>query len=450
MPALPLGRTAFERVRGSMPRVPVVNFIVEKSPTEKQGMVFQSRRPLVRVAEVGSGPVRAVMEREGILGGVRLTVSGGRVYAGTSSVGDLSGAGAVSIAASATRALFAAGAGMVSWDGSTFAAVSFPDGAGVTKVVYLAGYFVALRAGTQRWYFSVDGVTWDGLDYASAENEPDSLRDAIDVGDTLVLIGTRTTEFWAKTGDANLPFQAIQQRVFEYGAIATGCASAADNTHFWIGDDGIVYRAGNVPEPISDDGHTADILASTSWAAYLLLDERHKLLCVRLDTKTLVFDITSGGWSEFETYGRPTFRASCADETIFGDDETGHLWSFGKSFSDEGVMERRLAGGFPIDGGTVGIDVLRMRIEVGQATDLIGDYVEPVIEMRVSDDLGRTWGEWDAEGLGEQGDYRVMPEWRALGSFDYPGALFEFRMTDPVTVRISDATVNEASGGRSR
>lgn len=452
MPALPLGRSAYERTRGSFPRLPVVNFIAEKSPTEEGGLAFQSRRGLSEDEVVGVGPVRAVYEEDGVLSGARVVVSGTRVYVNGAMVGTLSGSGPVSIAGNATQIVVAAGAAMVLWNGTTFSTVSFPDVANVSRVTFLAGYFLAIRAGSQRIYFSAlnDALSWDGLDYFAAENEPDELRDLIVTNDILVPIGTATTEFWARTGNADLPFQAIQQRVFQVGVIAAGCSIAEDNTHFWVGDDAIVYRAGNVPEPISDDGHTADILASTERSMFLVKDERHKLLCIRLDAKTLVFDITGGAWSEFASVGRSNWRAHCSNGSIMGDDETGTLWRFAGYVENGGPLERRISAGFPVNGGSVQIDNIRLRVEVGQATDLVGDYADPSIEMRFSDDFGKTWTDWDATELGEQGDYRIIPEWRALGMVDYPGGIFEFRMTDPIPFRFSQALVNEAGGGRGR
>jgi hypothetical protein len=37
-----------------------------------------------------------------------------------------------------------------------------------------------------------------------------------------------------------------------------------------------------------------------------------------------------------------------------------------------------------------------------------------------------------------------------LGMFDDPGMLFEFRMTAPVSFRLSSVEVNASGGGRSR
>jgi hypothetical protein len=98
----------------------------------------------------------------------------------------------------------------------------------------------------------------------------------------------------------------------------------------------------------------------------------------------------------------------------------------------------------------VQIDNLRMVCEVGTTPNLSGTYAEPVVEMGYSDDTGNTWSEYEAESIGQQGQYRQRVEWRALGMFDDPGVLFRFRITDPVSFRVSGVGVNEATGGRSR
>ena len=452
MPDIPLGRSAYERSRGNLPRLPVVNYIAEKSPTEKGGVTYQSRRGKSQESVVGTGPVRAIYQEDGVLSGVRIVVSAGLIYADGVQIGVVNGSAPVSIAGNSTQILIASGSTLYRYDGTTYGAVSFPDGANVSRVAYLAGYFLAVRAGTQRVYFSAlgQGNLWDGLDYFAAENEPDMLVDMLVANDLLVLIGTRSTEFFIRTGQADLPFQSVQQRVFEYGAIAAGCAVTADNTHFWIGDDGIFYRAGNVPEPVSDDGHTADILASGSWSVFLVRDERHKLICIRLDTKTLVFNITSGLWSEFSSIGRVNWRVACANGALMGDDETGHIWEFGGYLDAGQPIERRISAGFVVDGGTVPVRNVRLRHDVGQTDFLTGEYDEPIMEARFSDDGGQTYTGWLQASMGRQGEYRTMIEWRALGAASFPGRIFEFRTTAPVSSRITGALINEMGGGRSR
>jgi hypothetical protein len=52
--------------------------------------------------------------------------------------------------------------------------------------------------------------------------------------------------------------------------------------------------------------------------------------------------------------------------------------------------------------------------------------------------------------IGAQGQYRARPQWRRQGLFDPPGAMFEFRCTDPVDFTVSGVSINEPGGGRSR
>jgi hypothetical protein len=86
----------------------------------------------------------------------------------------------------------------------------------------------------------------------------------------------------------------------------------------------------------------------------------------------------------------------------------------------------------------------------GATPVLSGQGSNPLIEMRYSRDQGKTWSLWLPASLGAEGQYRVRADWRRLGMFDLPGALFEFRCTDPVPLRISAVKVNAAGGGRSR
>lgn len=440
---VPYGTSAYQRDRGNLPSLELVNMFVEQS--NSQGVILQSRKALVEVADVGAGPVRATLQEDGVFDGDRFTLSGGSFYRGTTLLGTVNGDGVATIAANETEVLICAGRGVYSYNGTNFVQVTFPDAADVRAINYNAGYFFALRSGTGQWYFSAveDGRTWDALDFATAENEPDQLLDIEFLDGVLILAGTNSIEFWGATGDADLPYSPIQQRVFEQGIIATGCIKVVDNTFFWIGGDKITYRNGDVPQAIADDGIVEKAAASETFRLYVLEDERHKFLCQRHDDNTMVYDVTTQQWCEFKSYGRDNFRAGPS----FGDDETGKIWAWGGY--DEGPMERLFMAGSVLE-QAVQIDNLRIVCEVGTTPNLTGTYVEPVVEMSYSDDAGNTFSDPEAESLGAQGQYRQRVEWRALGMFDDPGVLFRFRITDPVSFRVSGVGINEPTGGRSR
>jgi len=138
----------------------------------------------------------------------------------------------------------------------------------------------------------------------------------------------------------------------------------------------------------------------------------------------------------------------------FGHATTGELmgWSEWDDMSE--ALERRFTAAQQLD-EPVPIVSLKLWCNVGQSTVSSGTGSAPVIEMRYSDDAGQTWSDWDDADLGNaslggSGQYRTLPEWRALGMFDFPGVMFEFRVTDPVPFRLSSVKVNDPKGGRSR
>jgi len=464
MADLAFGTSAYSRTRGDLPELPVVNLFLEAAPSAEKGAVLQGRPGLVAYGEpVGSGPIRGIYRADGVVGSATVTVSGNDVYVETLALGDIVGDGPVSFAASETELLINAGGPIYRTDGAVLTQVVFPDDADVSRLVDLAGYFLAIRRDTQQIYFSgvLDGLTWDALSYESAENEPDPLRDALVVNDTLILFGSQTVEFWAKTGNPDAPFAPIEGRVFPKGVVASGCAVKFDNTAAWIGTVGPtipgvrpslrVYTAANAADGISEPGIEERLADSTTWAAWAFTFEGHEFLAIRLDQGTWLFDAQSRQWCEWQSYGRENWRAQCFAGGLFGDDGTGQLWTLGPGYVDAGgVLEARFRAGTPLAGGALTVHNIRIAVNSGETPYLVGDYDNPVAEMRTSRDAGRTWGEWRATAIGAQGEYRTRVEWRRCGMFDDPGMLVEFRITDPVPRRFSTVKVNEDSGGRAR
>ena len=445
MPALDYGKGAYSRTRGNLPELPVINLFVEQSGAD--GIVMQSCKALVSDGEVGSGPVYAKLEKDGVFNGDRFVISGSGLYRGSTLLGIIDGDGVAYIEASDTEVVCGKGRTAYSYNGTDFAAIDFPDGANVRKAAYTAGLWLFLREGSDSWYFSAagDARDVDGLDFATAESEPDQLYDLVIMDGVVYFFGSESIEPWAPTGDADLPYTPIQQRIYEQGVIATGCAVQVDNSIYWIGKDAITYRLAEVPQAVSDDGIVERSRASESHRLFVVRDERHPFIYQRHDTDTMGLDVSTGQWHERQSYGRTNWRAG----PDLGDDETGTIWKMDGYVDAGGVLERRFRAGTRLEAVAI-VNNLRLTVETGTTGFLEGDYAEPLIEMRSSNDAGNTWSEWEAVSLGIQGSYRERVEWRALGMFDDPGALFEFRMTAPVSFRLSAVEVNASGGGRSR
>ncbi|MGV2359753.1 UNVERIFIED_CONTAM: hypothetical protein QOZ72_28920, partial [Pseudomonas aeruginosa] len=78
---------------------------------------------------------------------------------------------------------------------------------GSPRVDYLDGYGVFVRPDTQQFYISAlnDFTTFDALDFASDEADPDNLVTHIVDHQELILFGERVTTVWFDSGDATFP-----------------------------------------------------------------------------------------------------------------------------------------------------------------------------------------------------------------------------------------------------
>ena len=440
--------------------MPLVNMFLEQAITEPKQFSLLSHPGLTEEgSEYGIGPIGALFRKDGVLTGVRVAISGSALYVNGTSVGVVAGPLVPSIAGNEVGVVATAGGDAGFFDGTDFSAITFPDDANVRKVVEQGGRFIFLRDGSGAFYWTevlsdmLNGsneVEVEALNFATAESETDTLVDAVPFEDAIVFGGTASIEFWVKTGDPELPYTPSTGRLFDKGVRATGCMAKFDNTFAWVSPDHIVYRAGNVPERISDAGIEELIEASATCRVEAYFFEGHEFLKIHLDTACIEYDAQTQQWAERKTGIGNFIGGPVIDGPVFGSTEDGKLYET-SAYADLGSYHERSFCVFaPINGGALPIDNLRLRTNPGQTDYLNGDYQDPTIELFTSDDGGMTFDEPFPEQLGEAGQYRREVEWRALGSADYPGFFAKVRVTDPVSFRCSGAFINELHGGRSR
>lgn len=447
---MPYGLSSYERAEGNLPELPVINMYAEEAPTEETGVVLQSRPGLYdRSQDMGTSGVDTLFQNDGVLSGALFGIGSGALYGGTGYIGAVTGSGPFSIAGYETRIFTAGGGGLYTWDGATFAAVAVPDSANVIKVVVGASRAIIIPADGEAYYWSDPLTTTIGaLSFTSAESQPDRLRDALFIDDVLILFGGTTVEFHPNTGDADLPFQPLEGRVFEVGIRATGCATAFGATFAWVTSKGQIC----ISDPaniITNAGLEAKIAASTNCRLFTFFIEGGEFLALRLDHETQVYSARSRMWSEFASWQQTNWLAQCHAAGVFGSATGGETFTWASDHEEvRSILERRFRAGVVINAGGIPINNIRLRVNAGQTPYVEGDYTDPTIEARISRDGGNTWGEWKPRHLGVMGEYRKRVEWRALGLASAPGFMAEFRVTDPVPLRISDVLVNEPYGGR--
>jgi hypothetical protein len=460
VPDILYGKGSYRRDNGNFTSLNLVNMFPEAAPTVEQGVAILSRPGLALYDSIGStGPIYALFQRPGLFDGDLFVVSGSTLYRNGVSLGAISGSGPVSIAHSSVELVITRGATAHSYNGTNLAAISFPDSANVTAVAYLGGRFLFARAGSQRFYWSElsDGRTVEALSYTAADSAPDYILDIKAVGDNLFVLGTESLEVYYLTTSITSPYIRINQRSRNRGVVDSGCMVEFDNALHFIGNDFVVYRMAEVPNRISNHGLEERIAASTSWRLFSFLYQGHAFLCVQVDDGTWVFDPAGGpDWPEFRSYGLPNFVGRCAETlddgtVIFGSAADNSILQFSDGWTDVGYpLERRFTGAFPIKGGVVPVDALELECNVGSTTASTGPGADPQIEVRASRDGGHTFGHYRVAALGAQGERRARPRWRRWGYFDAPGAVFDFRLTDPSPLRVSAVLVNEPAAGRAR
>lgn len=452
------GVGAYKRNNGNMPEMVLKNMFLEQSPTSETGTILLSREGLATYSNIGSGPIRGLFCHENVFDGEVFCVSGNTLYRGVNVVGPIAGNGPVSFAAgSSTELVINAGTLIYRYNGVTpLDIISFPDDQDVSHVVFHDGLYIAIVAGTDKWFWSdvLDADTWEPLNFASAEASPDVLRDIRISGDFLYLIGAETIEKWANTGDADIPYSRIEGSILKRGALTSECTVDIDDTIVLVGNDGIVYVLSNELNRVSDHAIEEKITTSTIVKAFGFIYQGHPFYCLRLDTGTFLFDLVTNQWCEFSSYGRSNWQAQCACvsnlQPLFGDDTSGTIWSFGNYSDNSNPLERIFTAVFPIKGGIVIVDNLNVEANTGWTELLAGQGSNPKVEMRSSRDAGATWSDWQQTDLGQQGRYRTRTRWRRCGMFDVPGGMFQIRITDPVPFRVSSVSINDEGGGRSR
>lgn len=451
MPSIPFATSSYERNEGNLPPFPVVNMYAEKSMTGE--VVLQSRPSLTdRSADMGAGPIKQLFKRDGVFSGDLFGVSAGNLYRVTTSLGTIPGSGFVSIAGNEVGVMVASGSTLRYYNGATLATVTFPDTADVSHVFSGGSRFWMIREDTGKLYWT-DSLQADveALDFATAESLPDKLLHGLWIDGMAVLFGAETVELWQQTGDATLPIKPMVNLVYERGIKATGCATAIGSTFAWVGNDNVVYLS-DEKTPISNEGLNARIAASTTVTLFSFIIDGAEFLALRLDDETQVWRMATGTWHEFATYGQTNWAAACHAGGVFGSGIDGKTLAWGTDHTDalgtSGIFERRWGAGFPINAAGLPINNVHVRINPGQTPYLTGDYADATLEMRLSRDMGQTWGDWRPRSIGVQGEYRQKVEWRGGGLASRPGFLAQFRCTDPVALRVSDVLVNEATGGR--
>ena len=479
---IPFFTEAFSRAYG-YPTTLLTNMISEQTPIREErpytafvGLreVHYSRPGLAAGINYGTGPIRAAFTSPPLLGGFKVVVSGGTAYNADTgaNLGAIGGADMARFAISRGQMVIVAGGTAWLYDATTggaFKAITGTPLGIVIDVVYLHSRFVYALSATDTFYWSAinDAANIGGLNFATAEAFPDNIAALGVLNDELIIFGATSVETWSTNTDPAAPFAPVQGRGYQRGCAARDTTAFVDNAVVWVGADLRVYATKQVPAVISSAAiqdklrQCANVAACTAWTAIF---DGHELYVLNIPgVGSYAYDAGRAGpgggytpanaagrgeWSEWASWNRVGFRGRCAltvgGVTYVGDDTTNDLWTLQVGvYTDAGGPLVRAASAFiKIEEGTPRCDNLVLHCVQGVGNP-VDPGLNPMAELRWSDDGGRSFSDWRGAPLGAQGNYDEMrASWRRLGQMRAPGRLIEIRVSAPCNAVFSHLELN--------
>lgn len=393
-----------------------------------------------------------------------LAVSGGTLLSFDTAYAEVNSAGQgintgtrPTFAFDGTYVFVANGGKIMYWDGiygnpSLFLADADAPSNYVTHIFIIDGYLIANDYTSGTWKFAETGspLSWNALDFASAEGVPDDIISGLAFRGEAYFFGRESLEIWEDDGQT--PFARVNGALFDTGCIAPYSPIALDNEVMWLSDDRrFVKFAGAGVEKIStqydrDLAQMAVVDDCTS-DRYDILGKTLIVFQFPSEQRTIVYNMTDGNWGEFGFWNaaggfHEAFLGSChafIPETgvhIVGSRKTAKLYSMTEdAFTDDGTQIKMLTRSGHINYGTnkrKRNENISIRVKRGYVTDT----TEPVATLRFRDDNG----EWSQEiqfSLGLMGDYFSTVRLQRLGM--YVTRQLEFACTDPVGFVFSEA-----------
>ncbi len=431
------------------------NCFSEKEPQDAKTPIAVFQSPgITSFASLGNGPIRALNTMNGVL----YALSGGTFYSvdkngvGTALGGQVSGTGYVPTSNNGTQVMLVNGTNGYVWAQSTgFQVVTDANFHAASAITFFDNVFVLNNISNNQWFISnsLDGTTYDGLAFASAEVSPGFVLGIVNQQENLLLFCTNHTETWYDAGTPIFPFQRIDGATVERGCAAGQTAVKEDNSVFFLGDDLIFYRLDNfIPKRVSTHAE------EDTWRSYTVVSdaysfsftyEGHKFIVLTFPSAnaTWIFDIATSMWhirnsrDQFgNSYGRwrATCVANCYNKILVGDAYSGQIGFLDKTvFTEYGVLNSMISSmvspSINEDRKRIYHSNFELDMETGVGNDL---KPNPQVMLDWSDDGGRTFTipqTWRA--LGKVGTYKTRVRW--------PGVLGQSRdrryrvsISDPV------------------
>ena len=314
-------------------------------------------------------------------------------------------------------------------------------------VVFVDSYFVC-TTDTKKFICSApnDGLSYNALDFGTAESDPDVTVAPIVFKNQLFISGSQTIEAFQNVGGTDFTFQRtglfLQKGVYSpYSLI-----NAQDTFVFVGGGDNegpsIWALSGNDTAKISTtpiDNLLQDLTLSQLESIYAWAYSQNGAYFIgfTLPATTIVFDLTSKRWherrslldDELSQY-RITAICKAYNQILCGDFIDGRIGRIDPLvYTEYGntIIRRVATQPFQNNLKAIFVPSIELTVESGVGNTAVTD---PVITMDRSKD-GKTWSDSRSRAIGKIGEYNKRAIWRKNGRVSR-FEIFRFTLTDAV------------------
>lgn len=368
-------------------------------------------------------------------------------------LGTVEGSGRVSMADNGTQLMILApsGKGYIynENDGTPFQEITDADfnANGSPQItVFIDGYFV-VTTNTKKFIVSAlnDGLSWNALDFGTAEADPDAIVAPVVFSNQLFILGSETIETFQNIGGAFFPFQRINGFVIPKGCFAPFSVINASNTFMFIGggvneSPAIWQLQGSSVTKISNTAIDFALSQATDTQianafAWSYSQKGAYFIGFTFGSKTFVIDSINGRWHErkslldgVESQFRVNSMVSAYGRVLVGDRQDGRIGDLDENTYTEYGEEIRRVVSVPNFAGPGRVASVELTCESG-----VGNSARknPLVSMEFSDDGGKTYNYELTRELGKVGEYNRRSIWYKLGRFPRYRTL-RFRFSDPV------------------
>lgn len=329
-------------------------------------------------------------------------------------------------------------------------------------VVFIDSYFVC-TTDTKKFICSApnDGLSYNALDFGTAESDPDVTVAPIVFKNQLFISGSQTIEAFQNVGGTDFPFQRTGL-FLQKGVYAPYSLINAQDTFVWVGggdNEGpsIWALSGNDTAKISSTPIDNLLQALTlsqlqSIYAWAYSQNGAYFIGFTLPTTTLVFDLTAKRWHERRSLlegelslCRVTAICKAYNQILCGDFVDGRIGRIDPLiYTEYGETIIRRAATQPFQNNLKSIFVpsIELTVESGVGNAAV---IEPVITMDRSND-GKTWSDARPRSIGKVGEYDKRAIWRKNGRVSR-FEIFRFTLTDavkPVIIQLNAEIIGGA------